>query len=226
MNFEQAHAAWLEDHLKRRKGERRSRLERGHAHAEKLFARNIWWEVKGNFDHLHPEYEVADWRGRPYFADFCYRLGRLKLLIEIKGYSTHVRDMDRTSFSRECNRETFLTGIGYTLISFSYDDVNAQPDLCITLLKLVLSNFEPQTKPSERTIFAENEVLRLALHLARPIRPIDVAKHFGINHRTAVKLLQTLTAKGKMRPSRISQGGKVMSYELVWSGQNGFCLLN
>src|SRR5690606_19843686 len=122
--FEQAHAAWLADHLRRRTGERRNRLERGHAHAEKLFARNVWWELKGSFDHLHPEYEVSDWRGRPYFADFCYKLGRQKLLIEIKGYAPHVRDQDRRGFSMELNRETFLTGIGYTVISFSYDDVS------------------------------------------------------------------------------------------------------
>jgi len=213
MNFEQAHAAWLADHLRRRTGERRSRLERGHAHAEKLFARNVWWELKGNFDHLHPEYEVSDWRGRPYFADFCYKPGRLKLLIEIKGYASHVRDQDRRGFSMELSRETFLTGIGYTVISFSYDDVSEQPDLCITLLKLVLSNFEPRALPAERKILGESEILRLAFSRAGYIRPKDVTAHLRVNRRTAVRLLKGLVNKGWLHPVR--NGSRIMRYKLT-----------
>lgn len=213
MNFEEAHAAWLADHLRRRKGERRDRLERGHAHAEKLFARNVWWEVKGHFAHLHPEYEVSDWRGRPFFADFCYKLGRLRLLIEIKGYASHVRDQDRTSYSRELNRETFLTGIGYTVISFSYDDVKDQPDLCITLLKLVLSNFEPRAKPTERKIIGEHEVLRLAFNQAGTIRPADVTEHLRVCRRTAVRMLKRLVTRGWLYP--VVSGKRIMRYRLV-----------
>jgi hypothetical protein len=56
MNFEKAHAEWLIRHLGKRKGERRGRLERGHAHGEKLFAEKVWWLIMGNFDDLHPEY--------------------------------------------------------------------------------------------------------------------------------------------------------------------------
>ncbi len=217
MVFEQAHKAWVEDHLRRRKGERRSRLERGHAHAEKLFAQNVWWQLKGNFDHLHPEYEVLDWRGRPYYADFCYRLGRLRLLIEIKGYVTHVRDLDRPGFSRECNRETFLKGLGFTVISFSYDDVKDCPDLCITLLKLVLSSFEPQSVPTTRKVIGEKEVLLLACSLGGDIRPIDVSRHLRVNRRTAVKMLQSLSAKGWLIPIR--SGNRVLRYKLV-EGRN------
>jgi ABC-type transport system involved in Fe-S cluster assembly fused permease/ATPase subunit len=37
MEFEQAHATFIQYHLERRSGERRGRLERGHQAAEKLF---------------------------------------------------------------------------------------------------------------------------------------------------------------------------------------------
>jgi len=37
----------------------------------------------GNFDNLHPEYEITDLRGRPYFADFMYVIGYLKFIIEL-----------------------------------------------------------------------------------------------------------------------------------------------
>jgi hypothetical protein len=45
-------------------------LERGHAHGEKLFLQNVWWPMFSHFDHLHPEYEVLDWRG------YCNELNR------------------------------------------------------------------------------------------------------------------------------------------------------
>ncbi len=74
MRFEEAHAAFIRCHLDLRAGERKGRLERGHGHGEKLFCQNIWWELKGNFEGLHPEYEVTDWRGKSYFADFAYKI--------------------------------------------------------------------------------------------------------------------------------------------------------
>lgn len=216
MGFEESHAAWVEGHLKKRKGERRGRLECGHGHSDQLFAKNVWYKLKGNFDHLHPEFEVLDWRGRSYFADFGYLLeDYLRLLIEIKDFGTHVREKDRQGHSRECNRETFLTAMGYVVISFFYDDVRERPVLCIMLLRMVLSRYEPHELPVRRTIFAENEVVRLVIQLARAIRPIDVQAHFGVNHRTAVKILQKLVIAGRMRASRTGANGRVLSYELV-----------
>ncbi|WP_276354705.1 hypothetical protein [Cohnella caldifontis] len=63
--FEQEHRKWLDSHLARRKGERKRRLEAGHAHAEKEMQRKIWIPVFGNLEYLHPEYEVRD------FLEFC-----------------------------------------------------------------------------------------------------------------------------------------------------------
>lgn len=68
MDFESAHRLFIDTHLQERSSERRDRLMRGHREAEKLFCRNVWWPLLHNFDHLHPEYEVTDWRGLHYFA--------------------------------------------------------------------------------------------------------------------------------------------------------------
>ncbi|WP_127531124.1 hypothetical protein [Paenibacillus kobensis] len=94
--FEKRHADWLEGHRKKRKGERRGRLERGHGHGEKLFLERVWWTIFGNLDGLHPEYEVADWRGRPSFIDLVWIRGQYKFAFEIKGYGPHVQNTDRT----------------------------------------------------------------------------------------------------------------------------------
>lgn len=150
MDFAEAHSTFIQEHISSRKGERRDRLERGHRHAEQLFLQQVWWPLMGSFQNLHPEYEVMDWHGRAYYADFCWRPGQVMLLIEIKGFQTHIRDMDRRRFSYELNRETFLYAMGFQVISFSYDDVEQQPQLCQHLLRMALGRYrQPAGNPDE-----------------------------------------------------------------------------
>ncbi|SHE14807.1 Uncharacterised protein [Chlamydia abortus] len=216
--FQVAHSTFIEYHLNKRTGERRGRLERGHGHAEVMFAKNIWWPLKGHFDDLHPEYEVVDWRGRSYFADYVFAPKLWKILIEIKGYGEHVANMDRTKYCNELNRETFLSGMGFHVISFAYDDVANRPDLCIYLLRIVLNRYESANTKVERVFFADNEILRYSLFLARPIRPIDVSHYFSIDHRTAVAHLKRLCQKGWLKPIIRGTGSRILYYEVTKQG--------
>jgi hypothetical protein len=217
VNFEETHAAFIHHHIESRTGERRGRLERGHRHGESLFLSNVWWPLRGSFEDLHPEYEVLDWRGRSYFADFAWLPGYVKLLFEIKGFATHVRDMDRQKYSNELNRETFLYTMGYNVISFAYDDVEQHPDMCIALLRMVLSRHQPNQSPISRSLIAEKEIIRLAIQLAQPIRPKDVERHFEIDHKTAVMMLKKLCTKGWLVPSFRGNGERVVRYELAYN---------
>ncbi|AIQ71498.1 MarR family transcriptional regulator [Paenibacillus graminis] len=216
MVFEEAHLQFINGHLADRPaGERRGRLERGHQHAEALFLRNVWWPLRGHFTALHPEYEVTDWRGKSYFADFAWLPGYVKLLIEIKGYASHVRDMDRQKYCSELNRETFLYAMGYHVISFAYDDVEQRPELCMTLLRMVLGRFQPSEAPVSRVLLLEQEIVRLAVQLARPIRPQDVKEHFNITYKTAIRILRSLTEKGWLLPSADTKQQRIARYELA-----------
>lgn len=217
MNFEQAHSEWIEFHLGRRTGERKGRLERGHQHGEKLFLRNVWWPLRGNLDDLHPEYEISDWRGRSYFADLAWLPGSSKILLEIKGYGPHVRDMDRQKYCEELNRELFMQGLGFRVLSFSYDDVAQRPDLCIALLRMVLSRYQPDQPAVDLQTRTEREMILLAIQLARFIRPRDIEQHMSMNHRTAVRYLQSLCKKGWLHPIPSGKSQKVMKYELIKS---------
>lgn len=214
MNFEVAHASFVQHHMSRRTGERKGRLERGHREAEKLFCRNIWWPLRGNFDELHPEFEVIDWRGLSYYCDFTWLSWHVKLIIEIKGFGPHVRDMDRQKYCNELNRETFLSAMGFQVISFAYDDVAHRPDLCITLLRMVLSRYNSNSTPTCLKSVTERECIRLACTLARPLRPIDLENHLCINHRTAVRTLHSLCAKGWFTPVTGPEGKHIVRYEL------------
>lgn len=215
MKFGELHTAFIGHHLAGRTGERLGRLERGHRHAEVLFLRNVWWPLRDNLENLHPEYEVSDWRGRSYFADFAWLPGYAKLLIEIKGYTTHVQEMDRHKYCNELNRETFLYAMGYNVISFAYDDVQQRPDLCITLLRMVLSRYQPAQTPVSRMLLMEKELIRLTISLARSIRPKDVELHFDVDHKTAVLLLQKLCGKGWLLPAYGGTQKRIVRYELA-----------
>jgi predicted DNA-binding transcriptional regulator len=212
-DFETEHAKWLNHHLDRRTGERRLRLEMGHAHAEKLFLKNVWWPIRGNFDDLHPEYEVLDWRRRPYFADFMWTPGLVRLNLEVKGWGPHVRDADRRSYSDELNRETFMYGMGIHTISFAYHDVENRPDVCRQLLRMVLNNLEAAKSPSH-AVLLEKELVKLMVFQAAPIRPAEIAKHLDIDRRTAIKMLRTLCDKGWLKPVARGNSGRQMAYEL------------
>ncbi|WP_135556197.1 hypothetical protein [Paenibacillus cymbidii] len=218
MNFEEAHGNWLQGHLLRRTGERRGRLERGHIHGERLFLRNVWWPLVGHFDCLHPEYEVLDWRGKPYFVDLAWLPGHIRLVIEIKGFGPHVRDMDRKRYCEETCREAFMQGIGYIVVSFAYDDVAERPELCMTLLRMIMGRFghgAPGTAEQHLNRH-EKEAIRFAIRRAGPIRPLDLAQALGINHRTAVKLLRSLSSEGWFKPMRSGDSERVCRYELVF----------
>ncbi|MFC4304845.1 hypothetical protein [Cohnella boryungensis] len=201
MEFEEAYAAFLSHHIQRRTGERRGRLVHRNFHGEKMFLHKVWWPLKGSLEDIHPEFEILDWRGRSYFADFAWVTPwRFTVLFEIKGFAKHVRDMDRNGFDNETNREVFLQSLGYRLLSFSYDNVANKPEVCLTLLRLFISQFQAPALPSPTMDPREKEIVRLAFRLARDFRPIDVYRHLQINYRTARTLIDRLAAKGWIHP--------------------------
>jgi len=210
--FEHMHTLFIEKHVEKRSGERKARLLRGHSYGEKLLLQNVWWPVFGNFDYLHPEYEVYDRNRKSYFLDFAFLppFGRFDL--ECDGFQSHVKDMDREKFSYSLNRDTFLTALGWKMIHFSFDDIKDRPEICRSLLQLVIgpyllhkANINPVSK-------IEKDLLLLAWQLGRPIRPIDVCNAWKLNFRTARKLLAGLADKGWLQS--VSKGRTIRYYEL------------
>mgnify|MGYP001470689514 CR=1 FL=1 len=213
MDFAQAHAQWLERHIAIRTGERRGRLMRGHQYAEKLLLENVWWPVFGTLEHLHPEYEIYDWNRKSQFLDFAFLPAYGRFGIECDGFQSHVKDLDRESFSYALNRDTFLTGMGWRMLHFSFDDIQKRPEVCRMLLQLVVGPYllRQPTASTERML--EKDLIRLAWTLGRPLRPKDVTERFGINFRTARKHLRSLCDKGLLKPK--DQGRDIRHYELI-----------
>lgn len=223
MVFEEAHERFMEAHLERRTGERKGRLARGHQFAEKLFLQNVWWPLFGSLENLHPEYEIYDWNRKSQFLDFAYLPGGARLGIECDGFQSHVKDMDREKFSYALNRDNFLTGMGWKMLHFSFDDVKHRPEVCRMLLQMAVGPFLLRGEPETPLTPIEKDVLQRAWHFGRPIRPKDVETRYGVNFRTARKWLQGLVDKELLRPAKQERGkGKyVCSYEIVGEPVDG-----
>lgn len=212
MDFEQAHKEFLDRHVSLRQGERKGRLLRGHQYAEKLFLQNVWWPLFRNFDRLHPEYEIYDWNRKSQFLDFAFIAPFGRFGLECDGFQSHVKDMDRERFSYVLNRDTFLTGMGWKMLHFSFDDVQNRPEICRTLLQLAVSPYLIRNEAVSPPALIEKEVLRLAWSLGRWIRPKDVCDHLEVDFRTARKWLRSLVEKGLLQP--IARGRDIRYYEL------------
>jgi hypothetical protein len=213
MSFEPAHKTFMEDHLARRVGECKGRLLRGHNYAEKLFLQQVWWPLFESFDNLHPEYEIYDWNRKSQFLDFAYLSHGGRFGIECDGFQSHIREMDREKFSYALNRDTFLTGMGWRMIHFSFDDIQNRPEVCQMLLQLVIGPHLIRSSTAATLTPDEKEVLRLAFNLSRPIRPKDIISQYEVNFRTARKWLNGLVAKGVLRKKE-SRGAYARYYEL------------
>lgn len=213
--FEEAHAHFIRDHLNKRTGERKAQLEYGHKHAEPFFLKNVWWPLYGNLDHLHPEYEVLDWRGFPFYIDIAYVRPHVRIGWEIKGFNTHVRNMDHTRHRNALNRDAFLEGLGWRIISLSADVVIHHPETCRMMVKMIMAQYLPGQPPFRKAAWYESEILKLACNLGRPLRPVDVERHFAINHRSAIQWIRQLCEKNYLKPLSGEDGARVTHYEVA-----------
>ncbi|WP_339279801.1 hypothetical protein NYE40_08900 [Paenibacillus sp. FSL W8-1187] len=139
MSFKAEHEKWIKGHLKRREGERKDALKRGHGYGNRFFAEKTWWPLVGHFHDLHPEYEVMDWRGRSYFVDFMWIVGTLRFAIEIMDYGSHGKD--RTKYRMDLNRGMFLQSYSCRLIAISLDELKENPAFIEAVLRNILAPY-------------------------------------------------------------------------------------
>lgn len=218
VTYEEAHREFIKNHTDRRKGERKGRLIRGHNYAEQRFLEQVWWPALGSFDHLHPDYKISDWNRKSIYLDFAYITPLCRIGIECDGYQSHVRDMDREKFRYSLNRDTFLTGMGWRMVHFSFDDIDQRPELCRMLLKLVLAPYLIQqtadTSRKKKLHYVEKEIIMLAWRLGTTIRPKDVSNFLSCGYRTSRKWLGIICEKGMLIPLACDTASRVSRYEL------------
>jgi hypothetical protein len=200
--FQAIYEPWLKWHLKQRKGERKRRLIQGHGHAEKMFLEKVWYPAFRQFDHLHPEYEVADFRDGSRFLDFAFIRFSIRLAIEIDGYGPHSSHTSRWQFADSLMRQNHLTIDGWRILRFSYDDINEHPRKCVQTLQQFMGVWLRETPSGlSASDILETEVLRLAQRINRNLRPRDVCELFQIHKDRAIRMLHSMTQKQILLPA-------------------------
>lgn len=140
----------------------------------------------GHFAGLHPEYEVKDWRGRPYFVDFMWIVGSLRFIIEIMDYGSH--GTDRTKYRMDLNRGLYLQSQDCFLISISLDEIKENPTFVLAMIRSILAPYlaaaggKEGTERRKYTKF-ERELMRLAIRNHRIISPSRAALKLEVHSK-------------------------------------------
>jgi len=219
IGFQTAYEQWLAMHVKQRSGERRRRVEEGLGHAEQKFVELVWYPLFGGFEHLHPEYELVDFGGNLRFVDFAWIQDKVKLAIEIDGFSTHASNLSRRQFDDGLMRQNHLIIDGWHVLRFSYDLVRDQPRTCQQVLQQFFGKIwtlgvtRSLTEVSADELL-EREVIRFALREDRPVHPIDVRRHLKISEWRTRHLMKRLVAKGLLEPLHADRQ-RIRCYRLV-----------
>lgn len=211
VNFAAAYKSFIEYHLARRQGEARRRLEKGLGHAELAFLEKVWWPAFYQLQNLHPEFELVDFDGRRRFLDFAYLYAGIKLALEIDGYGPHLTNLDRWQFTNQLRRQNHLILDGWSVLRFSFDEVQDQPRQC----QRVLQQFFGRQRSFEQLdglSFLERSVVQLALRADGPITPVEVRSRLEIGRYKASQVLQSLVAQGWLEPASGSR--RIRSYRL------------
>lgn len=223
MSFHIEHEKWIQKHLAVRKGERKDALRRGHGYGNRMFAEKVWWPLRGHFIGLHPEFEIKDWRGRSYFVDFMWRLGGHFFAFEVMDYGSH--GQDRTKYRRDLNRGLYLQSQGYHYIEISLDELKENPLFISSMLQAKLAPYLAATTEEDGEVLhkhgkIERQLMRLAVHQHRIIRPAKAARELELHKETIIKYCRLLVEKGKFRAVPSGVTGRIHQYEYLGSTQS------
>lgn len=212
MGFEDEYQFFLNSHLQARTGERLRRLQEGHNQAEELFLKQVWWPLFHHFKYLHPEYEVDDFKDGKRYLDFAYIRPAIRICFEIDGYGPHLKNISRWQFSDSLERQNQLVIDGWTVIRFSYDQVNEKPRRCQQIVQQVIGQWLGYGLDHTSLSLVEKEVLRLAIQKGEAISPIEVEKYLKLSDKTIKKVLSQLVDKKMLIPA--SGIKRIRSYRL------------
>jgi hypothetical protein len=209
---------WLKGHLSKRNGMRLDALKRGHGFGNQLFLEKIWWILFGHFKGLHPEYEVLDWRGFPFYADFMWSISSIRIVFEIQDFGSHVQNLDRKGHRRELNRGLFLQSLQYIIVYISLDELKENPGLVLSMTRTILSPYLGVTDDNV-SIYSklEKDLMRLAIRNHRILRPIDAARGLELHVKTIIKYMMLLVEKKNFRAIPSGKSGRITHYEYIGS---------
>ena len=218
MTFTKEYRAFVESHLTRRSGPSRQRLAEGLGHAETMFLEKVWWPMFHQFENLHPEYEVRDYREGYRYIDFAYIEPYFRVAMEIDGIGPHWKNINKWQFTEHNFRQNSLAIDGWYILRFTYDAIDDHPIICQQTIQQLLGRWQSSNISLGDLTVEEREVARSALRATSPITPAEVALLLNTSPKTARWVLHRMVQKRWLVPS----SGKVRytSYQLHPSRSN------
>jgi hypothetical protein len=190
--FDQQYELWMHTNILNEKNPRRLEiLHKGLGHGTVEFLRSVWFPAIGNFNDLHPEWEVRDFSNGYRYLDLAYMPGGTRGGIEIQGYGPHARDLDVRRFKDLCRRHCLLALDGWTFLPIAYPSIVDEPKQCQQLILSFVGKFVASDVPASLS-WLEAEAVRFARRLLRPITPLELANHLRVSDRHTRRLLHKL----------------------------------
>jgi len=223
---EDTYEAWMKKQAAGSKGERKRRLNRDSNHSEKQFALKVWLEAFGHFARLHAEYEVRDFKDGWRYLDFAYLVEGFKIAIEIDGFGSHSRDIDRKQFSDHLMRQNHLVIDGWQVLRFSYDDIMERPRMCQQLIQQLIGKLSSvrNVKLENPLALPEQAIVKLALTLDKPLTPKFAAERLGLHRVTVGIHLKALAKKQLLVPTK-PDAKRVCGYRINKSALTEYSLI-
>lgn len=212
MGFDEEYQSFLDGHLQVRSGERLRRLKEGHGKAEMLFLQKVWWPQFQDFQYLHPEYEVNDYKDGKRFLDFAYIRQSIRICFEIDGFGPHLKDVSRWQFADQLARQNQLVIDGWSVIRFSYDHVVEKPRWCQQVTQLIVGKMVGEEWKQVPLTCLEKESIRLALRKGVAITPGEAESLLHLSDKPVRRILAELVRKGILLPA--SGKIRITSYRL------------
>jgi hypothetical protein len=185
---------------------------------EILFLEAVWGPGF-NYDYtgLKAEHPFKDSRGGQRFADFVYVRRGMKLIVEIDGFTTHLRDISPAEFDDHLRRQNDLVLSGWTVLRFSTRQLERNPSACIRQLKQGIGHLWSVSMSKHAAgesiwLSRREEIIQLAMHRDGMLRVSDVAESFCIGPRTASGWLRRFAAEGMLVPA--SGSVRITAYKL------------
>lgn len=191
-DFQYAEELWLQQHRIRRRGERLHRLDNGYGRAERDFVRSVWWVAFQNFNYLHPEYEVMDFRDGRRFIDLAYVRAGVKIAFEVDGFGTHYDRLNRQQFCNQWIRQMHLVNDGWIMVRIGWDDLSSRPRVWQQLIQQLISRYFLDVPLVKVESVIAKAILRRAASLDRPLKISDVRGLMRCTYRTARKMITSL----------------------------------
>jgi hypothetical protein len=174
---------------------------------ELAFLEQVWLPaMNGDTEGLHAEYPLKDFKGGQRFIDFVYTKNRVRLIFEIDGFTTHVRDISVGEYDDHLTRQNDLMLAGWLVLRFSANQVERRPLICQRQLKQAIGHWWAITRTTMSSDdvdlwkLREQRVVQLAIENGGVIRPAHLAAAFRISNNTAVFWMKKFSEKGVFTP--------------------------